>query len=348
MTILGIDTSFDDTAAAVVRDTTILSNALSSDLSQYQEWGGVVPKLARRSHEEHLGPVVTSALKRAYLTMEAIDAIAVTKGPGLSITLEIGVAKAKELAIQYNKPLIAVNHMEGHLLSVLAQPKSEITPKQNAASLFPAMAVLISGRHTEFVLAKEIGSYAILGSTQDDAMGEAYDKVGRMLGLGYPAGALMEKLAKEGQPGAIVFPVPMRSVKSADMSFSGLKTAAMRIVEKQKLQNSGLLSKQDICDIALGFQVACTTHIREKLTVALNGQEVKSLFFGGGVAVNLALRKTLRAVAKEHELSFHVPYTKRLCVDNAAMIAIAGAYKAARHEYVEDMTTFDRDPVLSF
>src|SRR5260221_1379836 len=211
MYILGIDTSFDDTAASVIENTTVLSNVLSSQLPVFQEFGGVVPRLARENHEKYIDAVILAALKKARVTWDDIDAIAVTQGPGLSITLEIGIAKAKELATAHDKPLIAVNHMEGHLLSFLAKRKSsEFLAGSSEPRFFPTMAVLVSGGNTQFVLASTFGSYEIVGETLDDAMGEAFDKVGRMLGLGYPAGALVEKLARDGTPGACIFPIPMR------------------------------------------------------------------------------------------------------------------------------------------
>ncbi len=342
MTILGIDTSFDDTAAAVVMDDIILSNVLSSDLSVYQEWGGVVPRLARLSHQKHIDSTVQTALKRARIAMDQIDAIAVTQGPGLSITLEIGITKAKELAIQHKKPLVAVNHMEGHLLSCFAQPNTNTT--NSTAIVFPAIGILVSGKNTQFVLVKAIGDYTVLGQTQDDAMGEAFDKVGRMLGLGYPAGALIEKLAKKGIPNKIIFPIPMRSIKSADTSYSGLKTAAMRIIDPLKEARGGMLTKQDICDVALGFQTACITHLTEKLLFAIKEEKPKSLMLGGGVGANTRLRARLRSISREYAIPLYLPYTKKLYVDNAAMIALVGVVKAKRGFFVKEIETLDRQP----
>lgn len=344
MMILAIDTSFDDTAASVVQDTTILSNVLSTDLSQHQEYGGVVPRLARESHQKQIDRVIALALKRAHVTWENIDSIAVTQGPGLSICLEVGIAKAKELAEKYKKPLIPVNHMEGHLLSFLAErkkvPNSKIqipktSHKSQVASHFPLLGILISGGHTQFVYAKAIGEYEIVGETQDDAMGEAYDKIGRMLGLGYPAGAFLEKIATEGIHGSVVFPVPMRQIKSADTSFSGLKTAAMRIIEKYKS-----LSRQDIANIALGFQTSAIKHLIEKLDVAIQGKEIKAIAVGGGVIRNLAVRKALRVYAKTLGIPVYFPSNGKLCTDNAGMIGIA----AALHPVYE--RDFDRKPTL--
>lgn len=343
MHILGIDTSFDDTAAAVVSAQTILSNVLSSQLPMYQQWGGVVPRLARENHEQNIAAVIGKALSKAHLSWKQIDAIAITQGPGLAITLEVGLAKAKELSLLHRKPLVAINHLEGHLLSVLAQPKTagNHTVLEN---IFPALAILVSGGTTQFVFVSEIGNYEILGETQDDALGEAFDKVGRMLGLGYPAGALVEKLALTGRKGQVVFPIPMQQTKSADTSFSGLKTAAQRIIAALKEKHGGNLSKQDICDIALGFQTACIQHLTQKFEFALALKSPKTIILGGGVASNVALRSKLRQILKQYQLPLLCPYTKKLCVDNAAMIALAGYFNALRGNYVTDTTNLDRLP----
>lgn len=347
MLILGIDTSFDDTAAAVVQDTTVLSNVLSSQLPIYQQWGGVVPRLARQSHQENIDATIALALKRAGITWPEIDAIAVTAGPGLAIALEVGIAKAQELAKLHQKPLVAVNHMEGHLLSVLAHPKhnQEADQETSPSVDFPAMAVLISGGHTQFVKVEGIGNYEIVGETQDDAMGEAFDKVGRMLGLGYPAGAVVEQMAEAGTMSQIVFPIPMQAVKSADTSFSGLKTAAMRIIEPLKA-TKGFLSQQEIADVAYAFQKACIIHLTKKLKFALENNSVNALMVGGGVAANQAVRTALRNLAKSYGISVYFPYTKKLCADNAAMIAVAGCFMAESGRYFPDPDRLDRNPTL--
>ncbi len=334
--MLAIDTSFDDTAVAVTQDTTILSNVLTTDLSLHLEYGGIVPRLARKSHEDHIDAVIALALKRAHKTWDDIDRIAVTRGPGLSICLEVGIAKAKELALKYKKPIIAVNHLEGHLLSFLAQPKRKNSQFSIFNSQFPIMGVILSGGNTQFVYAKAVGEYEIVGKTLDDAMGEAYDKIGRMLGLGYPAGPFLEKIAREGTPGAVKFPVPMRQIHSSDMSFSGLKTAASRIVASYPN-----LTRQNIADIALAFQTAAIKHLTEKLEYAIANRELTSIIVGGGVIKNLEVRKALRAFGKSHDLPVYFPYTSRLCTDNAAMIGIA----AAHHE--PNSLDFDRDPNLT-
>lgn len=337
MTILAIDTSFDDTAVAVTRDTTILSNVLSTDLSLHLEYGGIVPRLARKSHEDHIDAVIALALKRAHKSWEDIDRIAVTRGPGLSICLEVGIAKAKDLALKYKKPIIAVNHLEGHLLSFLARRKEMTNDKRQMTNVeLPLLGVILSGGNTQVVYARAVGEYEIVGKTLDDAMGEAYDKIGRMLGLGYPAGPFLEKIAREGTRGVVKFPIPMRQIHSSDMSFSGLKTAASRIVASYPN-----LTRQNIADIALAFQTAAIKHLTEKLEYAIVNRELTAIVAGGGVIKNLEVRKALRAFGKSHGLPVYFPYTSRLCTDNAAMIGIA----AELHE--PSSLDFDRDPNLS-
>ncbi len=344
--ILAIDTSFDDTAAAIVDGIMIRSNVLSTELDVHLEYGGVVPRLARASHEQNIDRVIALALKRAHVDWDAIDAIAVTVGPGLAICLEVGIAVAKSYAKKYKKPLIPVNHMEGHLLSFLAKPYPKdpsLRMQCDRATIehiyFPTLSVLLSGGHTQFVYAKTFGDYEIVGETQDDAMGEAFDKVGRMLGLGYPAAPLVEKMAKDGVSGRFVFPIPMRQIHDSNLSYSGLKTALLRTVEKQER-----LSRQDVADIASGFQYAAIKHMQEKLERALaSSSGVKTLSAGGGVLKNLTVRKTLRKVAKQRGILFCVPPIGKLCADNAAMIGIAAQFsKLATVDY--DSAIFDRKP----
>lgn len=270
MLILAIDTSCDETSIAISRDDSILANVLSSQISSHKEWGGVVPSLAKRKHEELFPLVLRQALKTAKVKLEDIDAFAVTRGPGLAVALEVGIKKAKELALEYNKPLIPVNHMEGHLYSAFAKnskgipyDKSKVTgvstviPAKAGISShsvideipvfasqnrddkpttyevnykFPLLCLLISGGHTELVLMMNHGQYEIIGETLDDAIGESFDKVGRMLDFGYPAGPVVEKVAEKGNENAFELPIPMKNSKDLNMSYSGLKTAAMKLV----------------------------------------------------------------------------------------------------------------------
>ncbi len=335
MLILAIDTSCDDTSSAVLHDTTVLSNIISSQVEAHAQWGGVVPSIARREHELLIDPVIKKALQMAKVTIEEVDAIAVTYGPGLAIALGVGIAKAQELGRTYNKPLIGVNHMEGHLLSVLANQSTDMLQ-------FPSLGLLVSGNHTELIEVQAIGSYKMLGQALDDAIGEAFDKVARALGLGYPGGAMLAKLAKQGYDKAYNLPVPLHGVKTLDFSYSGVKAAVMRVVkEKQEL------SQQDAADIAASFQRVAIQHIIDRTKRALESQQFHSLLLGGGVAANLLLRKELRTLCKKFGVKLLIPSNKKYCMDNAAMIGVAAYFKAQRNEFAQSEHDVDRQPGAS-
>lgn len=338
--ILAIDTSCDDTSAAVTRGTNIISNTVASQVELHKQYGGVFPTVAKLAHRENIKPTIRLALKRAGVTMAEIDAVAVTHGPGLAPALEVGLTAAKELAIEHDKPLIPINHIEGHLLSVLAQPKElGSNPSRGAAPSFPALALIVSGKQTQFVLVKNIGEYEILGTTLDDAAGECLDKVGRMVNLGYPAGPLIEQFAKKGNPQAIEFPLPLTHLKSFDVSFSGLKTFARNYMEKHPVEH---FSQQDVYDFCASAQYGIFRHIIYKLEKILAEYPVKELWFGGGVAANMTLRKMLRNGGKKFGISIlRTPYTKKLCIDNAAMIGVVASFKSS-----SDNTEIDRKPRL--
>lgn len=344
MIILSIDTSCDETAAAVTRDTTILSNVIWSQASSHAIFGGVMPSLAQRQHEEHINWVVEQAISKSQIPISKMDAIAVTIGPGLSIALGVGVKMAKELAIKYNKKLIAVNHLEGHVLSSFANPKSETrNSKQylNSNIKFPALGLVISGGNTQLIQINKIGGYKILAKTEDDALGEALDKAARMLGLGYPGGAILEKFARLGNPKKFSLPVPIvGQEKRMIFTYSGLKTAMMRLVENEKP-----LNKQKIYDLAACFQNVAFTHIIRVLKFGISnlGFENSSLLVGGGVAANVEVRKRLRKLGREFKINVLFPYSKRLYGDNAAMIGIAAYFKYQRGEFVKP-DEIDRDP----
>jgi N6-L-threonylcarbamoyladenine synthase len=332
MLILAIDTSCDETAAAVTSGTKILSNVIDSQINIHAKYGGVVPHLAKRAHEAKIEFVVKEALKRA--KTPPIGAIAVTIGPGLAPALEVGVNYAKKLAQDWNKPLIAINHMEGHLLSPLANLESVPT------SIFPALGLLASGGHTELVLVKKIGSYELVGQTLDDAAGEALDKLAKMLKLGYPGGPIIEELAKKGNPDAIELPVPLRYSKDLNFSFSGLKTAAMYLVQKNKM------TKEFIQNMAAAFQQAIAISLCTKLKNAIKQYQPKAILLGGGVFSNLYLRRQVRLSAKP--LPVYLPYSKKLFTDNAAMIGIAAYDHYLKKDFIEDVATLDRQPNLNF
>lgn len=332
--LLAIDTSCDDTAAAVTQGFEVLSNVVASQTQLHKQYGGVFPTVAKQAHKENLDPTIAVALQRAGMTLDEVDAVAVTQGPGLAPALETGITKAQSLATESGKPLIPVNHIEGHLLSVLAVPKDRkvIEPK------LPALSVIVSGGHTEFVLVTKIGEYQRLGWTIDDAAGEALDKVGRMLDLGYPAGPVIEQFAKLGNDTAFDFPLPMTTSGDYNVSFSGLKTYARNLLAK--LEETQPLTQHQTYDFCASFQKAVFRAITYKLDKILREYEVQEVWLGGGVAANMTLRKMLRATIKTYSLHLRVPYTKKLCSDNAAMIGIAARLK-------NQQSKFERMPRLA-
>lgn len=337
-TILSIETSLDDTCAAVTRGLRVISNVVSSQTSYHADWGGTVPDIAKRLHKEWLPKVVARALRQA--GSPKLDAIAVTIGPGLAPSLEQGIAYAKELSTKYNLPLIAVNHMEGHLLSSFAKTKTGSRGLDKP--LYPAVSFLISGGHTELVLMPRVGDYTLLGETLDDAAGEAYDKVARLLKLGYPGGPILAEMARRGEP-KYHLPEPMTMRRDLDFSFSGLKTAARQYLEKEKPE----LTKVFIQDFSASFQKAAFKHLMTRLRRVIDLYSPKMILLGGGVVSNVELRDLTRKVAKEYGLPVYLPYSKKLITDNAAMIGVVASYKYARAEFT-DPADLDRLPNLNF
>jgi N6-L-threonylcarbamoyladenine synthase len=350
-TLLAIETSLDDTCAAVTCGTRVLSNVVSSQTRYHAEWGGTVPDIAKRLHHEWLPKVVELALHKAGVslptktpsnqdTKKLIDAIAVTRGPGLAPSLEQGIAYAKQLASDWDLPLIAVNHMEGHLLSSFATNRASRGPMKDPQ--FPALGFLISGGHTELVLMNGIGDYQLLGETLDDAAGEAYDKVARMLQLGYPGGPILAEMAKAGKP-KYHLPEPMTHRKDLNFSFSGLKTRARYFLEQEKPE----LTKEFIADFAASFQDAVFRHLMKRLRRAIELYTPAMILLGGGVVSNVELRALTRSVAKEYGIPTYIPYSKKLFTDNAAMIGVVAFYQFARHDFI-DPASIDRLPNLNF
>lgn len=361
--ILAVDTSCDDTSVAVVRGSVILSNVIASQVELHKPYGGVFPTVAKQAHKENIKPTVELALKRAKTNLEQIDALAVTTGPGLAPALEVGIRYVKKLAEKTNKPIIAVNHIEGHALSAIAQRNSrsktdesannQSSKRESASKIqYPVLSIIVSGGHTEFVLFNEISRYEIIGSTIDDAAGECLDKIGRMLNLGYPAGPTIEKFAKLGNPKKVEFPLPMTTIKTFDMSFSGLKTFARNYLEANFGKAS--LKKQDVYDFCASAQYGVFRHIIYKLNKVLERYEIKEIWLGGGVAANTQLRKMIRSAIKEYaktvgqnptkNIRFRTPYTNKLCMDNAAMIGLVAFYKFNRKEFVKEPNSLDRKP----
>lgn len=337
MKILAIETSCDDTCAAVLDETRVLSSVISSQTDLHKEWGGVVPDIAKRAHQERIEPVIKTALKRAGLAMNEIDVIAVTIGSGLAIALSVGVNKAKELAKEHGKKLVAVNHIEGHMLSNLVQNKlGKPVRKVN----FPALALTVSGGHTKIVLINKIGDYEVVGETLDDAAGEALDKAAKLLGLGYPGGPVIERIAKKGAIDFLKLPHPLADKKILDYSFSGLKTSFYYQIKDWPREKV----VENIENLAATFQDAVFDTLVRKFKLAIEKYEPKTLMVSGGVMANMELRKRLRKLAREKKIPILMPVKKWLNTDNAAMIGLVGYLKAVRGEFVEDIDKLDRDP----
>jgi len=314
MVILGIETSCDETAAAVVRDDrVILSNVLVSQVVSHQPHGGVVPEKAARAHLDLLAPIIEQALKDANITLDDLDGIAVTAGPGLIGGVLVGVMMAKAMAAAKKLPFIAVNHLEGHAL----------TGRLTHDLPFPFLLLLISGGHCQFLEVAGVGQYRLLGTTIDDAVGEAFDKVARVFGLSYPGGPALEKLAQSGNGKRFDLPRPLKGRVGCDLSFSGLKTAVRLAAEKY-----APLSLQDQADLAASFQEAVADCLEERATKAIRMLQspVRHFVVAGGVAANVALRERLSRLCASHGLTFVAPPLE-LCTDNAAMIAWVGIEK---------------------
>lgn len=318
MLILGIETSCDETAAAVVRDgREILSSVIFSQVAMHQPYGGVVPELASREHLQKLGPVVHSALERAGVGLDAIDAIAVTQGPGLIGSLLVGVCYAKALAFGLGVPLVGVNHIEGHVYSVVFE---------NPAIEYPALALIVSGGHTNLFYIPEEGRYELVSRTRDDAAGEAFDKVAKMLGLGYPGGPLIEKLAVSGDPRKIRFRRAKITDGRPDFSFSGLKTAVARYIRENQVSNADTGS--GVADVAAGFQRSVVESLVGTMEEQARKLHPKTLIVAGGVACNFSLRAAAERAAEVLGVPVYFP-SKHLSTDNAAMIAAAGHFHLA-------------------
>jgi len=320
MLVLGIESSCDETAAALVRDgRELVSSVISSQIETHRRFGGVVPELASREHLDKIVPVVKEAFGRAGLTQAEIDGIAVTQGPGLVGSLLVGLSYAKAMAYALQKPLVGVNHIEGHIYSVVFE---------NPPIEYPAFALIVSGGHTNLFLVPEPGKYKVLARTRDDAAGEAFDKVAKMLGLGYPGGPIIERLAREGDPRAVRFSVPRMGDGLPDFSFSGLKTAVSKHVRETGLQPvaPGAEASQAIKDLAASFQsvvVRALVGTTERLALEYKPH---TLIVAGGVACNGALRQASADAGARLGIPVHFP-SPHLSTDNAAMIAAAGTVK---------------------
>lgn len=341
MNILAIDTSCDETAVAVTSERRVISNVLYSQVLMHKTWGGVVPSIAKRAHEERIDWVVEEAFKKARMTIKNIDYIAVTYGPGLAIALEVGIKKARELGEKYNKKIIPVNHMAGHVYSCFVQ-NSKGNPIRKFE--FPYLALLISGGHTELVLMEDHLNFKVLGRTRDDAAGEAIDKAARLMGLGYPGGPAVERLAQEaGNRNYHNFPIPMRNSKDLDFSFSGLKTALLyyykNLSDEEKVQEMKKLTSS--------FQETVFASLVQKTEQAIKQTTCNRLIVGGGVIANMHVRKLLRILVKKYKGTVYFPPFKYLTGDNAAMIGVAAHYSALKGDMVSPNTPLERVPRLS-
>jgi len=317
MIILGIDTSCDDTCAAIVEDgNKLLSNIINSQIIVHHRYGGVVPEIASREHIRNIVPVVRESLRKAGLNNKDIQGIAVTVGPGLAGALLVGIHFAKAYSYASNTPLIGINHLEGHILSIFLEKR--IPP-------FPFVALTVSGGHTNIYHVHDFGDYTVLGQTLDDAAGEAFDKVAKLLELGYPGGPVIEKLAATGRPDSINFPRAYLSKDSLNFSFSGLKTAVALYVKKWR-DHKEEKNKITIADIAASFQAAVFDILTDKVITATAQVAVKSVVLAGGVARNNNLRSKLQQAMSKKGIGLYIP-SPQLCTDNGAMIAVAGYHR---------------------
>jgi len=347
--IIAFDTSCDDTSVAVLRGRRVLSSVVSSQVSIHAEWGGVVPDIARREHERNIGIVYEEALRKAKVGIEAIDYIACTYGPGLAIDLEVGLRFAKDLAMEYGKPFVPVNHMEGHLLSgLILNSKGNGLVMEDVGSLFPALGLLVSGKHTELIYIEDIGRYRKLGETLDDAVGEAFDKVGRMLNFGYPGGPTLTEFAKKGVSGKITFTIPMKYSNDLNFSYSGVKTAAL--YKTKELRESYEKDSEWVYDFCRGFLDMIIESLVIKLEKAIKEySEVRSLFVGGGVFGSEEILRRIGQVSKRNSLRYVFP-DKEYRGDNAGMVGIVSYYSVLNKKVLDtssDIMSVDREPRLS-
>ena len=312
--ILAIERSCDETAAAVVKNgRTVLSNVISSQIALHTLYGGVVPELASRKHIEKINQVITQALTDADMTLDDMDAIAVTYGPGLVGALLVGVAEAKAIAYAKKKPLVGVHHIEGHICANFIENK-ELEP--------PFICLVVSGGHTHLVVVEDYGKYKILGRTRDDAAGEAFDKVARAIGLGYPGGPKIDKISKEGNPEAITFPRAKVGDSEYDFSFSGLKSSVLNYLNSCQMKGEEI----NRADVAASFQKAVTDVLVQNAMHGVKAYGLNKLAIAGGVASNSALRAAMKEACEKNGVEFYYP-SPIFCTDNAAMIGVAGYYE---------------------
>ncbi|MES2592055.1 MAG: tRNA (adenosine(37)-N6)-threonylcarbamoyltransferase complex transferase subunit TsaD [Bacteroidota bacterium] len=323
--IIGIESSCDDTAAAVIKDGKLLANIVSTQ-NIHKAYGGVVPELASRAHQQNIIPVIDQALKQAGVTREELSAVAFTRGPGLMGSLLVGTSFAKGFALGLNIPLIEVNHMQGHILAHFIKTNDE---EEEKSPSFPFICLTVSGGHTQIVLVKDIFDMEIIGETIDDAAGEAFDKAAKIMGLPYPGGPLIDKYAKEGNPRAFTFSKP--KVSDLNYSFSGLKTGFMNFINNETAKNPDFveLHKADIC---ASIQYTIIDILVNKLKIAAEQNSITQIALAGGVSANSGLRATLKELAAQLGWQVFIPKFE-YCTDNAAMIAVTGYYKFLKQDF---------------
>lgn len=327
ITILGIESSCDDTSAAVIKDAKILSNIVANQ-EVHQDYGGVVPELASRAHQQNIVPVVNQALKIANISKEQVDAIAFTRGPGLMGSLLVGTSFAKSLALALNVPLIDVNHMQGHIMAHFIDEGQEMP-------VFPFLCLTVSGGHTQIVHIEEHFKMTVIGETIDDAAGEAFDKSAKILGLQYPGGPLIDKYAKEGNPTAFKFTKPR--VKDLEFSFSGLKSNILQLIQREQKKEVDFI-KNNLEDLCASIQNTIIEILLEKVGNAVKETGIKRIAIAGGVSANSGLRTALKDREKSHNWKVYIPKFE-YCTDNAAMIAIVGYHKFLQNKFTDSSIT---------
>lgn len=319
VTILGIESSCDDTSAAIVRDGEVLSNIVANQ-DVHKRYGGVVPEVASRAHQTNIVPVIDIAIQQADIQRNEISAVAFTRGPGLIGSLLVGVSFGKAFAMSLGIPLIEVNHMQAHVLAHFAE---------NPTPTFPFLCLTVSGGHTQIVLVRDFLDMEVLGQSIDDAAGEAFDKTGKLLGLDYPAGPLIDQLAQKGQP---VFDFPEPQISGLDFSFSGLKTSILYFLQKELKSNSDFI-QENLANICASVQDRIVSILIKKITQAATETGIKQIAIAGGVSANSALRQALETTGKSQGWQTYIPRFE-YCTDNAAMIAVTGYYKYLQQDFV--------------
>jgi N6-L-threonylcarbamoyladenine synthase len=317
--ILAIESSCDDTSAAILQDGVVLSNVVAGQ-EAHAQYGGVVPELASRAHQAHIIPVVDLAIKKAGIAKNQITAVAFTRGPGLIGSLLVGTSFAKSFALSFDLPLIEVNHMQAHVMAHFAED-----PKPS----FPFLCLTVSGGHTQIVLVKDYLDMEVVGTTLDDAAGEAFDKSGKLLGLGYPAGPLIDRYAREGTPR---FPMPLPEIQGLDFSFSGFKTSILYFLKREIALNPDFV-EQNLADICASIQQGIITILMKKLRKAAKQYQIKEIAIAGGVSANSGLRQALTELGAQEGWNTYIP-AFQYCTDNAGMIAVTAYYKYLKGEFV--------------